>query len=130
MANYMLLGQEEEGEQPSIQISVKDGIKAKTAAEYAMQQIAVMEEHLPGYRLIQQEEIILVNGQKAYQVKFCWSLEDNQQLYQQQLFVVSGSNGYNLTALFTEKTYKTRCQEVTSILLSFNPEVSKYNEGD
>ena len=122
MANYMLLGPEMEGEQPSIQISVEENIKAKSAAEYARQRIAVLEEHLPGCQILHQGEAALANGQKGYQIEFSWSPEDNQQLYQQQIFVVSGSNGYNLTAIFTEKTYKAMSQEVTSILMSFYTE--------
>ena len=96
VASYMLLGPEIEGEQSSIQISVEENVKAKSAAEYARQKIVVLEEHLPGCQILYQGEAALANGQEAYRVEFSWSPEDGQQLYQQQVFVVSESKGYNL----------------------------------
>ncbi|MBU0700932.1 DUF1795 domain-containing protein [bacterium] len=118
--SYLLSDTQEQGEQISIQIAVEENVCVSSAAEYAQQQLEVLQKHLTGYCLLQQEEIVLSNGQKAYQVEFCWNADENQLLYQYRVYVLSKNTGYCLMSILTEKVYKDNREKISCILRSFN----------
>ncbi|MFH1859953.1 MAG: DcrB-related protein [bacterium] len=120
--SYLLSGTQEQGEQISIQIAVEEDTCVSSVAEYAQQQLAVLQTHLTGYCLLQQEEIVIPNGQKAYQVEFCWNADENQLLYQQRVYVLSKNIGYCLMSILTEEIYKNNREKISCILRSFKAE--------
>jgi len=112
-----------EGEiQHNVTINVEYDVEIDTVIELADRQIESLETQLQGCHILKRGEITLNSGQEAYEVIFRWEPTDVNRFYQRQIYVLSGTTAYTLTAAFSKKTRKTRGPEVDRILMSFRPE--------
>jgi hypothetical protein len=118
---HMIMGPVEDGVQHNILITREDDLTFESASEYADWQIAMYEDQLKQFRLLKREDISLNNGIPACRAIFCWCPSEEVRLYQEQLFVLMGETGYNLTTSFTKRTRKTLGPQVERAMLSFQP---------
>lgn len=118
---YTISGPVTDGIQHSIIISLNPDVETDNLRDYADWNIATLTGELKGCRLLKQGPITLANGLPAYKAIFCWFPTEELRIYQEQIYVLVGTAGYNLTASFTKKTRKTLGPLVERMMLSFNP---------
>jgi hypothetical protein len=118
---YTIAGPVSDGIQHSIIISLNPDVETDILRDYADWNIATLTGELKGCRLLKQGPITLANGLPAYKAIFCWYPTEELRIYQEQIYVLVGTTGYNLTASFTKKTRKTLGPLVERMMLSFNP---------
>jgi hypothetical protein len=118
---YTIAGPVTDGIQHSIIISLNPDVETDNLRDYADWNIATLTGELKGCRLLKQGPITLANGLQAYKAIFCWFPTEELRIYQEQIYVLVGTAGYNLTASFTKKTRKTLGPLVERMMLSFNP---------
>ena len=118
---YTISGPVTDGIQHSIIINLNPDVDTDSLRDYADGNIACLTNELKGCRLLLQAPITLANGLPAYKAIFCWFPTEELRIYQEQIYVLVGSTGYNLTASFTKKTRKTLGPQVERMMLSFNP---------
>jgi hypothetical protein len=95
--------------------------KNQPLGEYAKQQFGSFKESLPGYELLNEHEITLPSGIKAYEFVYRYSPSDDRALYQKQLTVIIEGKGYIFTSTYSKKTLKTIADDVDHIIASFRP---------
>jgi len=118
---YTIAGPVTDGIQHNIIINLNPDVETDNLRDYADWNIASLTGELKGCRLLFQGPILLANGLPAYKAIFCWFPTDELRIYQEQIYVLVGTTGYNLTASFTKKTRKTLGPLVERMMLSFNP---------
>ena len=118
---YTISGPVTDGIQHSIIINLNPDVETDSLRDYADWQIASLTGELKGCRLLFQGLINLDNGLPAYKAIFCWYPTEELRIYQEQIYVLVDTTGYNLTASFTKKTRKTLGPQVERMMLSFNP---------
>ena len=118
---YTISGPVTDGIQHSIIINLNPDVETDSLRDYADWNIATLTGELKGCRLLFQGPISLANGLQAYKAIFCWYPTEELRIYQEQIYVLVGTTGYNLTASFTKKTRKTLGPLVERMMLSFNP---------
>lgn len=118
---YTISGPVTDGIQHSIIINLNPDVDTDSLRDYADGNIACLTNELKGCRLLLQAPITLANGLPAYKAIFCWFPTEELRIYQEQIYVLVGTAGYNLTASFTKKTRKTLGPRVERMMLSFNP---------
>ena len=118
---YTIGGTVTDGIQHSIIINLNPDVETDNLRDYADWQIATLAGQLKGCRLLFQGPIKLANGLPAYKAIFCWYPTEQLRIYQEQIYVLVGTTGYNLTASFTKKTRKTLGPQVERMMLSFSP---------
>ena len=118
---YTIAGPVTDGIQHNIIINLNPDVETDSLRDYADWNIASLTNELKGCRLLLQTPITLANGLPAYKAIFCWFPTDELRIYQEQIYVLVGTTGYNLTASFTKKTRKTLGPQVERMMLSFNP---------
>jgi len=110
-----------DGIQHNIIISLNPDVGTDSLRDYADWNIASVTNELKGCRLLLQKPVTLANGLPGYKAIFCWFPTEELRIYQEQIFVLAGTTGYNLTASFTKKTRKTLGPQVERMMLSFSP---------
>jgi hypothetical protein len=118
---YTIAGPVTDGIQHNIIINLNPDVETDSLRDYADWQIASLTGELKGCRVLYQGPITLANGLSAYKAIFCWYPTEELRIYQEQIYVLVGTAGYNLTASFTKKTRKTLGPLVERMMLSFNP---------
>lgn len=118
---YTIGGPVTDGIQHSIIINLNPDVETDSLRDYADWQIASLTGELKGCRLLFQGPINLANGLPAYKAIFCWYPTEELRIYQEQIYVLVGRTGFNLTASFTKKTRKTLGPQVERMMLSFTP---------
>ena len=118
---YTVSGPVTDGIQHSIIISLNPDVETDNLRDYADWNIATLTGELKGCRVLYQGPITLANGLPAYKAIFCWYPTEELRIYQEQIYVLVGTTGYNLTTSFTKKTRKTLGPLVERMILSFNP---------
>jgi hypothetical protein len=118
---YTIAGPVTDGIQHSIIINLNPDVETESLRDYADWNIATLTSELKGCRLLLQAPITLANGLPAYKAIFCWYPTDELRIYQEQIYVLVGTTGYNLTASFTKKSRKTLGPQVERMMLSFTP---------
>jgi hypothetical protein len=118
---YTISGPVTDGIQHNIIINLNPDVETDNLREYADGNIAALTNELKGCRLLHQGPIALVNGLPAYKAIFCWFPTEELRIYQEQIYILVGTTGYNLTASFTKKTRKTLGPQVERMMLSFSP---------
>jgi hypothetical protein len=118
---YTISGPVRDGIQHSIIINLNTDVGTDNLRDYADGNIAALTNELKGCRLLHQGPIALVNGLPAYKAIFCWFPTEELRIYQEQIYILVGTTGYNLTASFTKKTRKTLGPQVERMMLSFSP---------
>jgi hypothetical protein len=118
---YTISGPVTDGIQHNIIINLNPDVETDNLRDYADWQIASLTGELKGCRVLFQGPITLANGLPAYKAIFCWYPTEELRIYQEQIYVLVGTTGYNLTASFTKKTRKTLGPAVERMMLSFNP---------
>jgi len=117
---YTISGPVTDGIQHGIIINLNPDVETENLRDYADWNIASLTNELKGCRLLLQAPITLANGLPAYKAIFCWFPTEELRIYQEQIYVLVGTAGYNLTASFTKKTRKTLGPQVERMMLSFN----------
>jgi len=118
---YTISGPVTDGIQHSMIINLNTDVGTDNLRDYADGNIGSLTNELKGCRLLYQGPITLAVGLPAYKAIFCWFPTEELRIYQEQIYVLVGSTGYNLTASFTKKTRKTLGPQVERMMLSFNP---------
>lgn len=118
---YTIAGPVTDGIQHNIIISLNPDVGTDSLRDYADWNIASVTNELKGCRLLLQKPVTLANGRPAYKAVFCWFPTENLRIYQEQIYVLAGTTGYNLTASFTRKTRKILGPSVERMMLSFEP---------
>ena len=118
---YTISGPVTDGLQHNIIINLNPDVETDSLRDYADWNIASLTGELKGCRLLLQAPITLANGLPAYKAIFCWYPTEELRIYQEQIYVLVGTAGYNLTASFTKKTRKTLGPQVERMMLSFSP---------
>jgi hypothetical protein len=118
---YTISGPVTDGIQHNIIINLNPDIETDNLRDYADWNVASLTGELKGCRLLLQAPITLANGLPAYKAIFCWYPTEELRIYQEQIYVLVGTAGFNLTASFTKKTRKTLGPQVERMMLSFNP---------
>jgi len=118
---YTIAGPVTDGIQHSIIINLNPDVETDSLRDYADWNIASLTNELKGCRLLMQAPINLANGLPAYKAIFCWFPTEELRIYQEQIYILVGTTGYNLTASFTKKTRKTLGPQVERMMLSFSP---------
>ena len=118
---FTITGPVTDGIQHGIVINLNTDVGTDNLRDYADGNIASVTNELKGCRLLHQGPIALANGLPAYKAIFCWCPTEELRIYQEQIYVLVGTTGYNLTASFTKKTRKTLGPQVERMMLSFNP---------
>ena len=118
---YTIAGPVTDGIQHNIIISLNPDVGTDNLRDYADWNIASVTGELKGCRLLLQTPVTLANGLPAYKAVFCWYPTEELRIYQEQIYVLAGTTGYNLTASFTKKTRKILGPNVERMMLSFEP---------
>jgi hypothetical protein len=118
---YTIAGPVTDGIQHNIIINLNPDVGTDSLRDYADWNIATLSGELKGCRLLYQGPISLANGLPAHKGIFCWFPTEELRIYQEQIYVLVGTTGFNLTASFTKKTRKTLGPQVERMMLSFNP---------
>jgi len=118
---YTIAGPVTDGIQHNIIINLNPDVETDNLRDYADWNIAALTGELKGCRLLLQAPITLANGLPAYKAIFCWYPTEELRIYQEQIYVLVGTTGFNLTASFTKKTRKTLGPQVERMMLSFSP---------
>ncbi len=119
---YTLTGPVTDGIQHNIIVNIEPDVQVDSLESYVDWQVRSLEEQLKACRLLLKQPVSLANGLPAYRAVFSWYPTDFLRIYQEQIFLLSGSTAYKLTASFTKKTRKTLGPQVERMMLSFNPE--------
>ena len=118
---YTLIGPLNDELQHNITINVEPDVPFDTVAEYADEQVKVLEGELQGCQVLKKEAIALYSGLPAYRALFVWYPTEALKVYQEQIYVLQGKTAYRLTASFTRKTRKLLGPQVEHIMLGFTP---------
>lgn len=118
---YTIGGPVTDGIQHNIIITLNPDVGTDDLRHYAEWNIETLTGELKGCRLLFQGPVTLANGLPAHKAIFCWWPTEELRIYQEQIYILVGTTGYNLTASFTKKTRKTLGPQVERMMLSFAP---------
>lgn len=118
---YILSGPVTDGMQHNLTVSIDHEPQLDNLKEYAEWQTQSLEQQLKSCRLLLKDEIQLSNGTPAVRAIFSWYPTDEVRIYQEQVYVLTETKAFTLTASFTKKTRKTIGPSVERMMLSFTP---------
>ncbi len=118
---FILAGPVADGVQHGITINVASDVQVDSVAAYADVQTQALADQLQGCRLLLKDEVKLDNGLPAIRAIFSWWPSKERCLYQEQLYVLSVTEAFTLTATFSKKTRKTLGPSIERLMLGFTP---------
>ncbi|HHP7238382.1 hypothetical protein [Longibacter sp.] len=117
---YTLLGPVSRGMRHNITVTVERQTDCATLSDYAAKQMEPLESSLPECRLLVHGPLPLQSGDDAYRCIYRWHPEDQEEpLYQEQVYAFGDGVGYTLTASFRRDTRKEFGPIIEQVMRSF-----------
>lgn len=117
---YTLLGPVSRGMRHNITVTLDRDVEHATLSDYAAAQMEPLENSLPDCTLLMHGPLPLTSGNDGYRCIYRWHPEDQEQpLYQEQVYVLANGIGYTLTASFRSDTRKRFGAVVEQMMRSF-----------
>jgi len=117
---YTLLGPVSRGMRHNITVTLDRETECTTLQDYAAAQMELLEGSLPQCTVLMHGSLPLISGDDAYRCIYRWHPEDEDEpLYQEQVYVFAGGVGYTLTASFRRDTRKQFGPIIERMMRSF-----------
>ncbi len=105
----------------NITIHTDTDVEADSVYDFAAREIALLKSQLEEGRILINDPIELDCGLSAYRAIYVRDPEDDQRLYQEQIFVLEEGRGYALTTTCTRQSRKQLGETIEHMMRSFTP---------
>ena len=118
---YTFMGQEENGVQHLVTLTIDRKIQDDNLKFYARDRIDILANTLQGMEILKEEERTLENGMRVFEMACKWVPLDGKLLFQRHYYMIIDRVGYIFSGTFSKQSMKTIGVDVERMISSFKP---------